>query len=149
MSKYAQRMAHLSARIFGEYTRERTYTANRIINEFKSLPKYKDPQVVKYYPKHVEASMLLLRLREHGLYRYLPTRLKWCQVLFKVHTMIHVNVLLLVYERHAHSRSGYIHVAMIELLINRCKIQGLFCSVYYLFIFKFIINSRYNNAKPL
>ncbi|XP_022300572.1 small ribosomal subunit protein mS33-like [Crassostrea virginica] len=69
MSKYAQRMAHLSARIFGEYTRERTYTANRIINEFKSLPKYKDPQVVKYYPKHVEASMLLLRLREHGLYR--------------------------------------------------------------------------------
>ena len=91
MSKYAQRMAHLSARIFGEYTRERTYTANRIINEFKSLPKYKDPQVVKYYPKHVEASMLLLRLREHGLYRYLPHPENGVRFYLRCPTLVHTG----------------------------------------------------------
>lgn len=69
MSRYARRMAHLSARIFGEYTREKTYTATRIINDFKSMPKYKDPEIINYYPKHPEASLLLVRLREHGLFR--------------------------------------------------------------------------------
>ncbi|XP_062615134.1 small ribosomal subunit protein mS33-like [Saccostrea cucullata] len=69
VSNYAKRMAHLSARIFGEYTGERTYNANRIINEFKSMPKYKDPNIINYYPKHPEATWLLNRLRHHGLFR--------------------------------------------------------------------------------
>uniref|UniRef100_A0A8W8M1J9 28S ribosomal protein S33, mitochondrial n=1 Tax=Magallana gigas TaxID=29159 RepID=A0A8W8M1J9_MAGGI len=33
------------------------------------MPKYKDPEIINYYPKHPEASLLLVRLREHGLFR--------------------------------------------------------------------------------
>ena len=70
-SKYAQRMARLSARIFGEVSRETDVKSTKVLRIFSGKPPHMDPYYNKdYYPRHVELTQLMDGLREHGLFRY-------------------------------------------------------------------------------
>ncbi|GAB1601297.1 28S ribosomal protein S33, mitochondrial-like [Argonauta hians] len=68
-SNYAQRMARLSARIFGEVVRPIPKKTNRMFRLFRDRPYNMDPHVVDYYPPLREINSLVLRLRNHGLFR--------------------------------------------------------------------------------
>ncbi|XP_053378395.1 28S ribosomal protein S33, mitochondrial-like [Mercenaria mercenaria] len=68
-SKYAQRMARLSARIFGEVARPTDTKSMRVVKIFSGKPAHLDPNIVDYYPRHRELKQLMDGLRAHGLFR--------------------------------------------------------------------------------
>ncbi|KAI5698959.1 28S ribosomal protein S33, mitochondrial [Diaphorina citri] len=69
-TNYAKRMAILSNRIFGEVPVPRDVkTMNRVVKRFSVLPGYKDPAIIRYYPRHIETGLLMRSLRDYGLYR--------------------------------------------------------------------------------
>jgi len=67
-SPYAQKMARLSAKIFGEVTRKTDVKSTKVIRIFSGLPPHLDPDVVKYYPRLRETKNLTDDLRAHGLF---------------------------------------------------------------------------------
>ncbi|KAK3101035.1 hypothetical protein FSP39_000420 [Pinctada imbricata] len=68
-SMYAQRMAKLSARIFGEVTRTTNSKSMKVVQLYSEKPLYKRPEIINYYPLHPQMERLFGRLRYHGLYR--------------------------------------------------------------------------------
>ena len=68
-SSYAKHMAQLSARIFGEVVRPTNRKSMKVVRMFAQKPLDKDPDMVEYYPRHVELTSLIKRLRNLGLYR--------------------------------------------------------------------------------
>ncbi|XP_067932653.1 small ribosomal subunit protein mS33-like isoform X2 [Watersipora subatra] len=72
-SAYAQRMARLSARIFGEVPPNRLVKKSglepKVVRIFAEKPLDKRPEIVEYYPRHIELSGILERLRYLGLFR--------------------------------------------------------------------------------
>ena len=69
MSIYSKRIAALGAKIFGEITRPTSQPAKKVYRLFMEKPLEKDPQFTEYYPRHIEISSLMKRLRAVGLYR--------------------------------------------------------------------------------
>lgn len=41
----------------------------QIVKRFSVLPAYKNPEIIRYYPRHVETGLLMRNLRECGLFR--------------------------------------------------------------------------------
>ena len=68
-SNYAKHMAQLSARIFGEVVRPTDYKSMKVVRMFAELPLHKNADIVEYYPRHIELTSLMKRLRFLGLYR--------------------------------------------------------------------------------
>ena len=69
-TEYARRMNRLSSRIFGEVVPTATsHKSLKAVQLLSELPRYKDPQLVDYYPRFRETYYLMLHLRELGLYR--------------------------------------------------------------------------------
>lgn len=68
-STYARRMNHLSNRIFGEVTRPTNSKSMKVVQMFSEKPLYLRPEVINYYPRHVEANDLTRHLRYYGLFR--------------------------------------------------------------------------------
>jgi len=68
-SNYAKHMAQLSARIFGEVVRPTDIKSMKVVRLFARQPYDKTPDIVEYYPRHVELTSLMKRLRNLGLYR--------------------------------------------------------------------------------
>lgn len=66
-SKYAQRMARLSSKIFGEVTRETDVKSMKVVKIFSGLSAHLDPAKVQYYPRLKEMKSLTDDLRHHGL----------------------------------------------------------------------------------
>lgn len=66
---YARRMNHLSNRIFGEVTRETNDKSMKVVRMFSEKPMYLKPEVIHYYPRHVETGRLVMQLRGYGLFR--------------------------------------------------------------------------------
>src|SRR6218665_2767299 len=69
LSEYAKRMARLSARIFNEVARPTNSKSMKVVKLFSAKPLEKSPEIVEYYPRHVELTSLMKRLRFLGLYR--------------------------------------------------------------------------------
>lgn len=69
VSNYAKRMARLSARIFGEVARPTNSRSMKVVKLYSAQPMDRRPEVVDYYPHHVELTSLMKRLRYLGLYR--------------------------------------------------------------------------------
>jgi len=69
LSEYAKRMTRLSSRIFSEVVRPTDVNSMRVVRLFAKNPVNKRPEVVEYYPRHVEISHLMRVLRHLGLYR--------------------------------------------------------------------------------
>ena len=68
-SNYAKHMAQLSARIFGEVVRPTVRKSMKVVRMFADKPLDKSPEIVEYYPRHVELTSLMKRLRFLGLFR--------------------------------------------------------------------------------
>jgi len=68
-SSYAKHMAQLSARIFGEVVRPTDRKSMRVVRLYARQPHDKTPDIVEYYPRHVELTSLMKRLRYLGLFR--------------------------------------------------------------------------------
>ena len=68
-SNYAKHMAQLSARIFGEVVRPTDRKSMKVVELFSCKPLDKSPEIVEYYPRHVELTSLMKRLRFLGLFR--------------------------------------------------------------------------------
>jgi small subunit ribosomal protein S33 len=66
---YALRMIRLSRRIFGEVVRNTTSNSMKVVKLFGASPIYQRPEMVGYYPRHVETHKLMMKLRSYGLYR--------------------------------------------------------------------------------
>ena len=67
---YARRMNRLSNRIFGEVVPTAASDRSlKVVQLLSEQPRYKDPQLVDYYPRFRETYYLMLHLRELGLYR--------------------------------------------------------------------------------
>lgn len=70
MSQYAKRMAHLSARIFGEMARPTHAGSQRkVIQLMSEEPLHKQKDLINYYPDIENLEMLMRNLRSYGLYR--------------------------------------------------------------------------------
>lgn len=69
ISNYAKRMAKLSARIFGEVARPTPLPAMKVVKIFEAKPVNKRPEFYDYYPKHIEITSLMKRVRCLGLFR--------------------------------------------------------------------------------
>jgi small subunit ribosomal protein S33 len=68
-TNYALRMNRLSRRIFGEVVRNTTPKSMKVVKLFSANPIYQRPEMVEYYPRHVETHKLMMKLRSYGLYR--------------------------------------------------------------------------------
>lgn len=68
-TEYARRMNHLSNRIFGEVTRPTNSKSMKVVRMFSEEPRHLKKDLLSYYPRHVETGMLMMKLREYGLYR--------------------------------------------------------------------------------
>ncbi|KAL0279276.1 UNVERIFIED_CONTAM: hypothetical protein PYX00_000871 [Menopon gallinae] len=62
-------MNSLSRRIFGDSSRELSKQSMKAVNMLKAEPFYRQPDVVNYYPRHVQTGILMQKLRKYGLYR--------------------------------------------------------------------------------
>ncbi|ESO00972.1 hypothetical protein HELRODRAFT_175474 [Helobdella robusta] len=69
LSNYAKQIARLSARIFGEVVRPTPSPMLKVVKIFSAKPLDKQPEFYNYYPRHVELTSLMKRLRFLGLYR--------------------------------------------------------------------------------
>uniref|UniRef100_A0A1B6LG12 Small ribosomal subunit protein mS33 n=1 Tax=Graphocephala atropunctata TaxID=36148 RepID=A0A1B6LG12_9HEMI len=69
-TSYAQRMNKLSRRIFGEVVRDTTASSRKVVRLMAQQPDNKNTEkMVSYYPRHVETGLLMMKLREYGLFR--------------------------------------------------------------------------------
>ena len=66
---YANRMKRLSNRIFGELVRTTNPKSLKVVKLFSENPIYRRPEMIEYYPRHVETGKLMMKLREYGLFR--------------------------------------------------------------------------------
>ncbi|XP_006001297.1 28S ribosomal protein S33, mitochondrial [Latimeria chalumnae] len=69
LSNYAQRMARLSARIFGEVARPTDSKSMKVVKLFSEQPLALRKEVYDWYPQHRVYYGLMKRLRFFGLYR--------------------------------------------------------------------------------
>ncbi|XP_063240693.1 small ribosomal subunit protein mS33 [Bacillus rossius redtenbacheri] len=68
-TNYARRMNQLSSRIFGEVVRATNSKSLKVVKMLSEKPIHLRPELVRYYPRHVETHRLMMRLRYYGLYR--------------------------------------------------------------------------------
>jgi small subunit ribosomal protein S33 len=68
-TNYAFRMNRLSRQIFGEVVRNTNSKSMKVVKLFSANPIYQRPEMVEYYPRHVETYKLMTKLRNYGLYR--------------------------------------------------------------------------------
>ncbi|CAL7933847.1 unnamed protein product [Xylocopa violacea] len=68
-TRYANHMNRLSNRIFGEVTRVTNKKSMKVVKLFSDKPIQKRPEIVDYYPRHVEIDLLMKQLRTYGLFR--------------------------------------------------------------------------------
>ncbi|MCL4141446.1 UNVERIFIED_CONTAM: hypothetical protein GTU68_002228 [Idotea baltica] len=68
-SDYGKRMNRLSNRIFNEVVRPTSDPSMRVVKRFAEKPLDLRPEIVNYYPRHVETYNLMMTLRSYGLYR--------------------------------------------------------------------------------
>ncbi|PSN43126.1 28S ribosomal protein S33, partial [Blattella germanica] len=68
-TNYATRMNRLSRRIFGEVIRTTNSKSMKVVQLFSENPLYRRPEMVEYYPRHVETGKLMMKLRDYGLFR--------------------------------------------------------------------------------
>jgi small subunit ribosomal protein S33 len=68
-TNYAFRMNRLSKRIFGEVVRSTNSKSMKVVKLFSEKPIYQRPEMVEYYPRHVETHKLMMKLRSYGLFR--------------------------------------------------------------------------------
>lgn len=68
-TEYARRMNRLSNRIFGEVIRPTTSPSMKVVKLFSAEPVDQRKDIHAYYPRHVETGLLMMRLREYGLFR--------------------------------------------------------------------------------
>ncbi|XP_078038725.1 mitochondrial ribosomal protein S33 [Augochlora pura] len=68
-TSYAKKMNRLSNKIFNEVTRDTNQKSMKVVKLLSELPVNKNPEIVKYYPQHVEIDKLMHQLRLYGLYR--------------------------------------------------------------------------------
>jgi small subunit ribosomal protein S33 len=68
-TNYALRMNRLSRRIFGEVVRNTNSKSMKVVKLFSENPIYQRPEMVEYYPRHVETHKLMMKLRDYGLFR--------------------------------------------------------------------------------
>ncbi|KAK7870571.1 hypothetical protein R5R35_009080 [Gryllus longicercus] len=68
-TNYAKRMNRLSCRIFGEVSRPTNSKSMKVVKMLSEKPVQLRPEVVDYYPRHVETYLLMKHLRNYGLYR--------------------------------------------------------------------------------
>jgi small subunit ribosomal protein S33 len=68
-SNYAKRMAFLSAKIFGEVARPTNTQSMKVVKIMKEKPLNLREDVVQYYPRHPAITVLMSKLRFHGLFR--------------------------------------------------------------------------------
>lgn len=68
-TNYALRMNRLSRRIFGEVVRHTNVKSMKVVKLFSENPIYRRPEMVEYYPRHLETHKLIMKLRHYGLFR--------------------------------------------------------------------------------
>ena len=68
-TNYANRMNRLSNRVFGEVTRTTNQKSMKVVKLFSEKPIQKRPEIVNYYPRHIETDLLMKHLRLYGLFR--------------------------------------------------------------------------------
>lgn len=68
-TSYAKHMNRLSNRIFGEVTRSTNDKSMKVVKLFSEKPIQKRPEIVDYYPRHIEIDLLMKHLRNYGLFR--------------------------------------------------------------------------------
>ncbi|KAJ8897890.1 hypothetical protein PR048_003247 [Dryococelus australis] len=68
-SSYAHKMNQLSNRIFGEVVRATNSKSYKVVKMLSEKPIHLRPEVVEYYPRHVETHLLMMKLRYYGLFR--------------------------------------------------------------------------------
>lgn len=68
-TSYARHMNRLSNRLFGEVTRTTNNKSMKVVKLFSEKPVNKRPEIVDYYPRHVETDLLMKHLRDYGLFR--------------------------------------------------------------------------------
>lgn len=66
---YARRMNYLSNRIFGEVARDTNPKSMKVVKMFSEKPVHLREEIVNYYPRHVETHLLMMKLRDYGLFR--------------------------------------------------------------------------------
>ena len=69
VSNYAKRMARLSARIFGEVSRPTSERSMKVVKLYEAKPLQLNGEIARYYPRHIELTSLMKRLRFLGLFR--------------------------------------------------------------------------------
>ncbi|KAK6624174.1 hypothetical protein RUM44_011032 [Polyplax serrata] len=62
-------MTRLRNRIFGDVVRKTDSSSMRTVKLFQEKPIYAKPEVMNYYPRHVDIYNFMLKLRAYGLYR--------------------------------------------------------------------------------
>jgi len=68
-TEYARRMNRLSNRIFGEVVRPTNSKSMRVVKLFSEEPMNQRKDIYAYYPRHVETGLLMMNLRNYGLFR--------------------------------------------------------------------------------
>ncbi|XP_076166676.1 mitochondrial ribosomal protein S33 [Ptiloglossa arizonensis] len=66
---YAKRMNRLSNQIFTEIVKPTNSKSMKVVQLFSEKPIQKRPEIVDYYPHHIEINKLMNQLRDYGLYR--------------------------------------------------------------------------------
>lgn len=69
LSNYALRMARLSARIFGDVSRQTDSRSMKVVELFKEPPLAQRKEVYDWYPPHKIYYSMTQRLRYMGLFR--------------------------------------------------------------------------------
>ncbi|CAH0564267.1 unnamed protein product [Brassicogethes aeneus] len=68
-TEYSKRMSRLSNRIFGEVARPTNSKSMKVVKLFSEEPVNLRKDIHGYYPRHVETGLLMMKLRDYGLYR--------------------------------------------------------------------------------
>ncbi|XP_022195487.1 28S ribosomal protein S33, mitochondrial [Nilaparvata lugens] len=69
-TQYAKKMNKLSNNIFTEPTRPVVTKSLKVLRLMSERPRNKNPmENSDYYPRHVETGLLMMHLRDYGLYR--------------------------------------------------------------------------------
>lgn len=68
-TSYAKHMNRLSNRIFGEVTRTTNKKSMKVVELFSEKPVNKRPEIISYYPRHTQTTLLMMHLRKYGLFR--------------------------------------------------------------------------------
>ncbi|XP_034180467.1 mitochondrial ribosomal protein S33 [Osmia lignaria lignaria] len=68
-TNYAKHMNRLSNRIFGEVTRITNNKSMKVVQLFSEQPINKRADIISYYPRHTQTTLLMKNLRKYGLFR--------------------------------------------------------------------------------